>query len=74
MELVAYHKEIIWKHLVELLEKNLENEKIIGYYDEEIKNVVFTPKYSYSISKNSSNSLQSSYDSDLSNENDKLYG
>ncbi|WP_172964716.1 hypothetical protein [Borreliella turdi] len=27
MELVAYYKEIIWKHLVELLEKNFKMKK-----------------------------------------------
>ncbi len=40
-ELVAYHKEIIWEHLVQLLYEKLENKKIVGDFDEDIKNAVF---------------------------------
>lgn len=40
-ELAAYHKEIIWEHLVSLLCKKLENKKIVGDFDEDIKNAVF---------------------------------
>lgn len=44
MQLAARHKEIIWEHLVSLLEEKLENKKIVGDFDEDIKNAVFKTK------------------------------
>ncbi|WP_418909377.1 plasmid maintenance protein (plasmid) [Borreliella sinica] len=52
MELAAYHKEIIWEHLVGLLEERLANKKIVGDFDEDIKNAVFKTRNSYNFSKN----------------------
>ncbi|WP_434792938.1 plasmid maintenance protein (plasmid) [Borreliella burgdorferi] len=46
MELATHHKRIIWEYLFQLLEEKLENKKIVGDFDEDIKNAVFKTKKS----------------------------
>ncbi|ACN24067.1 hypothetical protein LRB59_04720 [Borreliella burgdorferi] len=45
MKLVVFHKEIIWEYLVALLKEKLSNKKIVGDFDEEIRNAVLASKY-----------------------------
>lgn len=40
MKFVACYKEIIWEHLVALLKEKLSNKKIVGDFDEEIRNAM----------------------------------
>ncbi|PRQ89759.1 hypothetical protein [Borreliella burgdorferi] len=45
MKLVVCHKEIIWEYLVALLKEKLSNKKIVGDFDEKIRNAVLASKY-----------------------------
>ncbi|MCR8909975.1 hypothetical protein [Borreliella burgdorferi] len=45
MKLVVFHKEIIWEYLVALLKEKLSNKKIVGDFDEKIRNAVLASKY-----------------------------
>ncbi|MCD2401610.1 plasmid maintenance protein [Borreliella bissettiae] len=64
-ELVAYHKEIIWEYLVQLLYEKLENKKIVGDFDEDIKNAVFNVSKTAKFYNVTNNPLK--YFSDTSN-------
>lgn len=45
MKFAACYKEIIWEHLVALLKEKLSNKKIVGDFDEKIRNAILASKY-----------------------------